>query len=293
MLLASLALAGAQLVAAPALEVPQLEVPELLQRRADDWVPARLRGNPAVLVIEFPSLAEQGAAMNRAAALIEKSGAPRDRVLGDTELQELIARQGDSAETFYQGHGYVASQLARFFTLASRQGQALKPHEERLRRLLIQARAIAVEGDVHKAQGLQAVISFSATQSDDPKTPLDETVDARRRESVLRHELSHGLFFTSRTYRDHCWRFWRERLSEGERKLFRRMLTRLNYDPLNEELMVNEAQAFLMHTPDQRAFNAASLGISIGMLADLRRRFLIDAPSRSVGVSGAPSRPAR
>lgn len=267
----ALALAAAALVS-------QLDVGELLARRAPDWQLARLRGNPAMLVIEFPSLAEQGAAMNRAAALIEKSGAPRDRVLGDAALRELIRRHGDSAQTFYQGHNYVAEQLARFFTLAARQRQALNAHEERLQRLLVDAHVLARAGDATLAQGLQAVISFTAAQRDDPATTADETIDERRRESVLRHELSHGLFFTNRAYRDHCWRFWRERLSEDERDKLRRMLAGLNYDAGNEELLVNEAQAFLMHTPDERAFGAASLGITDSQLAELRRRFMRGAP---------------
>jgi pilus assembly protein CpaF len=58
----------------------------------------------------------------------------------------------------------------------------------------------------------------------------------------------------------------------------RRMLVRLNYDGANEDLIVNEAQAFLMHTPDDRAFNAASLGIAERQLSDLRRRFMQGAP---------------
>lgn len=262
----------------PPIEIPQLEVPELLQQRAVDWRAARLRGNPAVLVIEFPSLKEQGAAMNRAAALIEKSGAPRDKVLSDAELRALIARQGDTAQTFYQGHNYVAEQLARFYALAARQGQGLNAQELRLKRLLVEAHAVAGDGEAIVAKGLQAVISFTAAERDEPSTPNDETIDERRRESVLRHELSHGLFFISREYRDHCWRFWRDRLSHDEREALRGMLARLHYDPGNEELMVNEAQAFLMHTPDDRAFNAASLGITPAKLADLRKRFLAGAP---------------
>lgn len=260
------------------IEIPQLEVRELLQQRAGDWRAARLRGNPAVLVIEFPSLKEQGAAMNRAAALIEKSGAPRDTVLSDAALQALIVRQGDTAQTFYQGHNYVAEQLARFYALAARQGQDLNAQELRLKRLLVQAHALAGDGQATAAKGLQAVISFTAAQRDEPATPNDESIDERRRESVLRHELSHGLFFTSREYRDHCWRFWRDRLSHEEREALRGMLARLHYESGNEELMVNEAQAFLMHTPDDRAFNAASLGVSEAKLADLRKRFLAGAP---------------
>jgi hypothetical protein len=42
--------------------------------------------------------------------------------------------------------------------------------------------------------------------------------------------------------------------------------------------MINEMQAFLMHTPDTRAFSAALLGVAETTLANLRRRFAKDAP---------------
>ena len=41
----------------------------------------------------------------------------------------------------------------------------------------------------------------------------------------------------------------------------------------DEELMANETQALLMHTPDSRAFNARSLGLGESALEDLRSRF--------------------
>jgi hypothetical protein len=248
-----------------------------------DWRLARLRGNPQILVLEFPNLAEQGAALNRTAAFVEKAAAPRDRVLDDVELQQLIARQGDNAQTFYQGHDYLASQLARFFTLARAQRLTLSAQEQRLLRLLLEKRVLAQEGASYSAQGLQAVVTFTATQTDDPTTPQDETVDVRRRESVLLHELSHGLFFTNAAYRDHCWRFWRERLAADERTRFRQLLARMNYDPNAEELLVNEMQALLMHTPDTRAFGAASLGISDAQLGQLRERFRKGMPAAAAG----------
>lgn len=254
----------------------QMDVPEMLREAPvnnGSWSLSRLRGNPAVMVLQFPNLAEQGAAMNRIAALIEKAGAPRDRVLSDTELHQLIIGSGDNAQTFYQGHDYIAEHLARFFTLADQQGQALNVHETKLRQLLLDKKVLSREGALYTAQGLQAIVSFTATQPDDPRTPQDEGVDERRRESVLMHELSHGLYFTSREYRDHCWRFWRERITESERKLLRKLLARMNYDPQNEDLLVNEMQALLMHTPDTRAFSARILGISDAQLQDLRARF--------------------
>lgn len=97
---------------------------------------------------------------------------------------------------------------------------------------------------------------------------------------MLLHELSHGLYFTSVAYRDHCWRFWRERMTADERARFRSMLAAMNYDPANEDLVINEMQALLMHTPDTRAFSAQSLGLSPAQLADLRERFRRGWPQR-------------
>lgn len=260
--------------------IPTLTTAELLAGHSKDWRVARLQENTAVLVLEFPSLAVQGAAMNRMAALLEKADAPRDRVLSDVELASFIARLGDNAQTFYQGHDYDGASLARFFGLVARQRQPLNAEEQRLRALLLAA-GILVEGaDGLQAPGSQAMITFSATQADDPGTPMDETVDERRREAVLRHELSHGQYFTRPDYREHCKRFWREVLSEPQREAIRRYLAGLGYDRSNEELMLNEAQAFLMHTSDARAFHAGLIGMTEPALAELRTRFWRSLPIR-------------
>jgi hypothetical protein len=256
-----------------------LTLPQLLSGRSSDWRVVRLRDHPAMLVIEFPSLAEQGAALNRVAALVQKAGAPRDRVLPDDELAALIDRHGDNAQTFFTGHDYTDSDIVRFFRLAAAQRQPLNVQEERLRRVLVQARFLRDDA-VPAAAGfaVQALITFTAIQPDDPATPFDEAVDARRRASVLRHEYGHGLFHTQPAYREHCRRFWVEALSTVQRESMRTWLARQGYDSRDEELMINEAQALLMHTPDTRAFDARSVGIDAKELAALRQRFWQEVP---------------
>lgn len=268
--------------AAPAVEIGEAGVAQLLQGPATpDWRVHRLRGNAAVLVIEFPGLLAQGEAMNRIAALLEKNGASRDRVLHDAELQALVRASGDNTSTFYLGHDYEAEGLARFFHLAQSQGVRLAPAELRLRQLLLDARLLAQAEQgtepAYRAAGPGALVSFSAAQADDPATKPDESMDERRRASVLRHELSHGEFFTNAAYRAHCWSFWR-RLSDAERASWRRYLRQLGYDSANETLMVNEAQALLMHTPDTRDFDAAALGVSMTELEAMRMRFQLSVP---------------
>jgi hypothetical protein len=279
----------------PALQARPLSMAEWLAGHSSDWRVARLLENTAVLVIEFPTLAEQGAALNRVAALLEKADAPRDRVLTDAELAALIARAGGNARTFYQGHDYEGSGLVRFFALAKAQGLRLNPQEERLRQVLVDTGMLLASADGLKPDGAQALISFTATQPDDPSTPADEAVDERRRDAILRHEASHGRFYTRPAYRAHCERFWREVLSDAQRELMRRYLSGLGYDRRDEELMLNETQALLMHTADTRAFNAGAVGMTEAELADLRSRFWRDLPADAGDASAAPEarRPAQ
>ncbi|MCV2369039.1 hypothetical protein [Roseateles oligotrophus] len=230
-------------------------------------------------MIEFPNLLEQGLSFNRAAAYIEKSRSTRDRVLPDIDLAELVKQSGDTAETFYFGHDYTGAQMRQFFAQAKKQDIVLNTQELRLRALLLAAKVLD-EGrsksngaNTLHAPGQQAVISFSALQFDDPATKANEGVDAVRRESTLRHELSHGEFFTRPAYQKQSWKFWQMSLSKAERAMFRRLLAGMDYDSNNELLMVNETQAVLMHTPDTRAFDASNLGVTPSQLQDLRSRF--------------------
>ena len=259
---------------------PSSTVEELLAESPVEGRATRLAGNPRVLVIQFPSLQAQGAAMNRIAALVEKTGAPRERVLGDPELAEFIAQSGDSPATFYLGHDYGGGDLARFYRLAAEQRVTLNDAERRLHGILVAARLLAGDGVATAAiDPPQALVTFSAVQRDDPATEADETVDAVRREAVLRHELSHGEFLTRSSYRAHCERFWRS-LTQADRERFRRHLAQLGYDTGNETLVVNEMQALLMHTPDPRAFSAADLGVGEEELAAWRRRFAAEGAGK-------------
>jgi hypothetical protein len=268
-------------VAAKKLVIPRRSIEQLLAdtSRPADWRIARIQDNESVLVIEFPQLLEQGLAFNRAAAFFEKGRGKRDRVLMDMELKALIARSGDTAETFYFGHDYSGEQMRQFFTQASAQNIVLNAQELRIRALLLDAGLLTegpqgAEGSlVLQAPGQQAVVSFSALQSDDPGTKANEGIDALRRESTLRHELSHGEFFTRPAYQKQSWAFWQKSLSPAERTLFKRMLADMDYDADNELLMVNETQAILMHTPDRRAFDASNLGVTPSQLHELRQRF--------------------
>ena len=252
--------------AAPA--VPRLALAseaEILASRAPELTVRRLAENPAILVLDFPGLAEQARMLNRVAALVEKAGLPRDRLLDDAALAVAVQADGGTAESFYYGHNYRASDLARFFAFADRDRVPLTPEEERLR-------GLARELGWLQPGAAGALVSL-------PQAGVEPWLDMRARATMLRHELSHGEFFTNPAYAAHVWRFWREALAEEERARLRATLAHASYDPSIEEVMANEAQAFLFHTPDERFFSPASLGFTAERLAALRAFFVAGMPA--------------
>ena len=82
------------------------------------------------------------------------------------------------------------------------------------------------------------------------------------RAAILRHELSHGQFFSDPDYADYTRRFWRTALTEPERAGVRHFLGSQDYDTADEELMLNEMQAYLMFTLDPHFFSAADIGMT-------------------------------
>jgi hypothetical protein len=198
------------------------------------------------------------------AALVEKAGLPRDRLLDDDALAVAVQADGGTAESFYYGHNYRASDVARLFALADRDGVRLTAEEERLRGL---AREL---GWLHPG-ATGALVSL-------PQAGVEAWLDMRARATMLRHELSHGEFFTSPAYAAHAWRFWREVLTEEERTRLRATLAHASYDPSIEEVMANEAQAFLFHTPDERFFSPASVGFTADRMAALHEYFVTGMP---------------
>ncbi len=261
--------------APPRLDPARLADPAtILAHRAGALTVFRLAENPRILVFDFPSLAEQGRMMNRLAALVEKEGLPRDRVLSDAELAAAIAERGETEETFYFGHNYRVTHIARFFALAARDGIALNEAERRLAAILAETGVAPPGPDGLPRPAVEAaVISLSAVENPHGHPSGRVAIDAGVRASILRHELSHGEFFTNAEFAAHVARWWRERLTEAERAGFRRFLAAGGYDPAEEEVMMNEAMAYLMHTPDPRFFNAGAIGVSEAALEDMRRRF--------------------
>ncbi len=271
-LLAALALASAAWLRRPGPAIPLASEPEILSERPTMLLLRRWDRDPAVVVLDFPDLAGQGAMLDRVAALVEKHGEPHDRVLDDAGLARAIAASGATPATYYDGHDYAAADLRRFFALADRDGVRLNPDEERLRTLV---RALGWSGGTRGA-----LISLPAAAG--PITP-------GMRAAILHHELSHGALFTLDSYADWSRRFWRQRLTAPERARFRDWLAAEGYDPALEPLMLNEAQAYLVWTPDPAFFRPGLVGLTPARARTLRAAFLDGLPAAARVEDPAPS----
>ena len=254
---------------------PRPAGPEFVIRTADE---AAIRANVApgvtvfrfaldtrILVLDFASLHEQGAMLNRVAALTEKAGQPHDRVMDAAALDGVIRAGGDTPDTYYYGHDYSAEELQKFFALADQEHAALDPEEEKLRRLLAQVDWLTP--GVHGG-----LISIPAVGADPNVTPS-------ARSAILHHELSHGYFFSEPGYAAFVLDFWNRVLTAEERNGVRKFLGGEGYDTSDEELMYNEMQAYLMFTRDPAFFSPERIGMTPQRLAELQAVFLREMPA--------------
>ena len=231
---------------------------------------------PAIVVLDFPNLLEQGLTLNRIAALVEKAGQPHDRVLNDAELAAAVKLHGDTTASYYYGHDYTSAHLARFFALADQAGIKLNPQEERLRALVRQL------GWLTPNPPAGALLSFSRVGADADITPA-------ARAAILHHELSHGAFFTEPRYAAYVHNFWKTALTEKERASLRHFLAEDGYEPGDEELTVNEMQAYLMFTHDHDFFDIAAVGLTAARRKQLEAAFRHGLPD--VWIKTMPAEP--
>lgn len=232
----------------------------------------RLADNPDIYVFDFPSLAQQGAMFNRLVALVERTEAPRDRPLTDDELADLIRSLGRQPTTFAFGNDFRTSELVKFFNLAEFRNVPLNEDEVLLRDFLVANELIKLRFGFYQLSLPDRVI-LSIPQEQAAGGPDSVPISHATRTTILHHEMSHAEYYTNEAYADYCVRFWAEEMSETERKAMRDYLSAKNYDPNNEELMINEMQAYLFHTLDSNAFNPRNVALPPGAIERLRQRF--------------------
>jgi hypothetical protein len=234
-------------------------------------------GSAALVIFDFPTLAEQGRMFNRLVALIERIGAPRERVLSNEELAVFIRSVGKTEATLAYGNDFLVAEMVVFFNLAEIGGIQLNPQELALRQFLLDRRMMVHRNGFYQAAMPRAVVlSLPQESAGSPGSP---SVSELARRTILSHEVSHGEFYTNPVYANYCRQFWRDTMTDQQRAAFRKFLAGNSYNPNNEEMMINEGQAYLMYTPDPRAFNARLLGLGDKEIAALRKKFREGYPS--------------
>ncbi|MBT8439945.1 MAG: FHA domain-containing protein, partial [Gammaproteobacteria bacterium] len=259
--------------------LPILNFNEMLYNQVDKTTLYRYSINPDVYILDFPSLYIQGRSMNRIMALIEDVRAPKDRVLSEFEFEKFLKTHALSTESFNLGHDYTSHHLTQFFKLTQQHGIALRPEEKQLKALLVKHGLINNDLTAISEQDKKVIISITqqTIEFDKNNNEINVTLDTRK--SVLRHELSHGEFFSNPSYREYAENFWNNEIPDYLRRRIGRFLTDLGYDISDKILTINEMQAFLFHTDHESIFSAQDIGITVKELHEIRKRFFEGLPN--------------
>ena len=198
--------------------------------RNPDFEVYRWCGFPDILVWDCLDYAVQNRFFRRLSYYVEKKGF-RGNLLTNRELE---GRHG------WNAHDYRAEDLADFFQLAEDLDFPLYREEWLMRDILLENGFIIRDkkGTIQEGEG--AIISISRESPD------------FLRERFLVHEASHGLYFTKPEYREFITSVW-QGLPDQDKKLWRFFLGWYGYDPEDEDLMINEFQAYSIQQPADQA----------------------------------------
>lgn len=255
--------------------VVRAEYTEILTNKTARAMVFAYQGKNNVTVIDFPSLAEQGRMFNRIVVLLERTDSQHRKVLNDEELGQFIQSIGRTEKTLAFGNNFVVAQLVIFFNYAELNQIQLNTEELALRQHLLNRNLMRSRHKFYQSVVPDAVILSIPQKTAENETP--SVTDLARR-TILSHEISHGEYSTNPMYREFCRNFWHSVMTEEQRTAFRTFLSNSSYNPKDEELMINETQAYLMYTPDPRAFSPQKVGLSELDIADLRRKFMEGFP---------------
>ncbi len=111
-----------------------------------------------------------------------------------------------------------------------------------------------------------------------PQAGSGHRVDLRARAVILRHELSHGAYYTIPAYHAFVHHFYNTVMTAPERAAFQAFLVRQGYDAGYHGLIVNETLAYLIFTRDKDFFRAGAVGLSRATIAALRSQFVATMP---------------
>lgn len=253
-------------------QLPRLGKEAILASQAHHLKAYLLDGLKNVVVLDFPNVRDQARVFGRVILFIEREGTPRTRVMPIAEVQDWLVQHSERFDTLTIGNNFRAAELARFFNTARLQKEPLTNEEKLFYEWLVEMGLLAtLEGEVVAARTEAMVITIPQASTVEGCTFC--TILPTHRHAILEHELAHARFSTDSTYQAFVLHFWSHRMSEPMRNQFTHFLRVRGYDAANQELLANEMQAFLMHTPHTAMFGAAAVGISEQELHALRLQF--------------------
>ncbi len=185
---------------------------------------------PEFLLIDTIDYRFQNAMFKRLAFFVEKPGAA-GKLLTDSEMEKLHG---------WNAHDYRAEDLCRFFNLAEETGFNLSEEEEILKMLLLENKIIRNDqgGKEYLPSG-GGILSISRESN-----PF-------LRKVFISHEGYHGVFFSSKEFREKCGLIW-NKTPEDVKTFWKFFLAHKHYDISNSYLVINEFMAYnLQQTPDK------------------------------------------
>lgn len=255
----------------------------ILTTKSEDLVVWQYSGNTNIYVFDFPNLTQQGKTFNRVTQLTEQYNEPYKRVLTNQEIEKYLASIRRTQANMAFGNDVLVSELVLFFNLAENDKVELNPEELMLRNFAISQGLIKIWRKFYQAVQPNIVI-LSIPQAQE-KRANEPRVSELARRTVFTHEISHGEYYSNPYYAKYCAHFWASVLTDAQRNVFKKFLSNYNYSLNEEELLVNETQAYLLFTPDPSSFSAEKLGITDEELEGMRKAFRKGMPATGLPVN--------
>lgn len=249
---------------------------QIVSSRPDVFEIFRIPSAPQVLILDFSDLRQQGDMLNRLAAFHELAGFSRQEILSDQAIKAQLNQEQREWESVYYGHDYSAQELAAFFNQIQAQALPLSSSEQFLLQLLLREGLIKKgDQDYQASEPAQSLISLSEDKDWRSQQKSDQI-----RLFLLAHEIRHGLYDTNSAYRKACHDFWNG-LAYSQQAAFRESLALMHYDPSQEDLMINETQAYLLSNTQ----SLESIRLSLQELLQIKKQLLLSLPPESLSLA--------
>ncbi|MES2931985.1 MAG: hypothetical protein V4805_00635 [Pseudomonadota bacterium] len=253
-------------------ELKHLSKDQIAASVTDTFTAYVLRGDERTVVLDFPNTLAQARMFGRVILFVERDGTSKTRVMPVPEVKSWLRQNAQTLDGLTMGNNIRVGEFTRFFNTARHQGEPLTGEEQRLYDWLVQMQLMREE-ELGVAIVEPEVIVVSLPQASTVPGCNSCGVTLAQRKVVTEHELSHARFATDIPYQNYVNWFWMHGMNSGTRSKFTQFFRKRGYDATIRELLANEMQAFLMHTPDPAMFNASAVGITEAELTDLRDQF--------------------